>query len=103
MEDLTRLLEKPARKPRNPVQTRIAEIRLVTARSSTRSGRVPKCHLASRPGGRHPGRVEEEQGIYRGEVTSIMVALADIYADTGRILVLLGDEEDDDEEEEKDS
>jgi hypothetical protein len=47
--------------------------------------------------------VDEEQGIYRGEVISIMFALADIYADTGRILTTLGDEEDDDEEEETDS
>lgn len=32
-----------------------------------------------------------------------MFALADIYADTGRILAFLGDEEDDDEEEETDA
>ena len=45
--------------------------------------------------------MDEEQGIYRGEVRSIMFALADIYTDTRRILVLLGDEEDDDEEKEE--
>ena len=43
--------------------------------------------------------MDEEQGIYRGEVIEMMGALADIYVDTGRILTILGDEEDDDEEE----
>ncbi len=48
--------------------------------------------------------MDEEQGIYRGEVTSIMVALADINADRGRILALLDDDkEDEDEEEETDA
>ena len=46
--------------------------------------------------------MDEEQGIYRGEVMTMMGALADIYADTGRILAILGDEEEGDEEEEVD-
>ena len=41
--------------------------------------------------------MDEEQGIYRGEVLAIMGALADIYTDTGRILANLRDEEDDGE------
>jgi hypothetical protein len=47
--------------------------------------------------------VDEEQGIYRGEVAAIMGALADIHVDTGRILQLLGDGEDGDEPEEMDA
>jgi hypothetical protein len=47
--------------------------------------------------------VDEEQGIYRGEVLAMMGALSDIYVDTGRILQLLGDEEDGDEPEEMDT
>ena len=47
--------------------------------------------------------MDEEQGIYRGEVRVMMGALADIYVDTGRILAILGDEEDGDEEEEVDT
>jgi hypothetical protein len=47
--------------------------------------------------------VEEEPGIYRGEVAVMMGVLADIYVDTGRILQLLGDEEDGDEAEEMDT
>ncbi len=47
--------------------------------------------------------MDEEQGIYRDEVRVMMGALADIDADTGRILAILGDEEDGDEEEEVDS
>ena len=47
--------------------------------------------------------MDEQQGIYRGEVLTIMGALADIYADTGRILAILGYEEDGDEEEEMDA
>ena len=47
--------------------------------------------------------MDEEQGIYRGEVRLMMGALADIYVDTGRILAILGDKEDGDEPEEVDS
>jgi hypothetical protein len=47
--------------------------------------------------------MDEEKGIYRGEVIAIMGALADISADTARILAILGDEEDDNEEEEEDA
>jgi hypothetical protein len=47
--------------------------------------------------------VDEEQEIYRGEVSTIMGALADSYVDTGQILQLLGDEEDGDEPEEMDA
>jgi hypothetical protein len=43
--------------------------------------------------------VDEELGIYRGEVITIMGALADISADTMEILAIVrGDEEDDEEE-----
>jgi hypothetical protein len=47
--------------------------------------------------------VDEEQGIYRGEVMVMMGALADIHVDTSRILQLLGYEEDGDEPEEMDT
>jgi len=43
--------------------------------------------------------VNEEQGIYRGEVHAIMFALADIRATTRAILRVLTDDEDGDEEE----
>jgi hypothetical protein len=49
--------------------------------------------------------VDEEQGIYRGEVLAIMGALADIQADTQAILAILdeGEDDEDDETEEMDS
>lgn len=47
--------------------------------------------------------MDEEQGIYRGEVHAIMIALADISANTRAILSVLTDDEDGDEEEEVDS
>ena len=47
--------------------------------------------------------MDEDQGIYRGEVPAIMGALADIYADTSRILAILDPEEDDGEAKEMDS
>ena len=53
-----------------------------------------------RRGLRHPGRVEEAQGIYRGEVRSIMVALATIMGEVKAILAYL--EGDDGEEEAED-
>lgn len=40
--------------------------------------------------------MEEEQGIYRGEVTTMMIALADISVNVTRILAYI--EGDDDEE-----
>lgn len=47
--------------------------------------------------------MEEETGIYRGEVIAIMGALADVSSDTKAILTILrGLEEDDEEEEEED-
>jgi hypothetical protein len=51
---------------------------------------------------RHPGGVDEEQGIYRDEVMEIFGALADISSDTLEILAILRgeNEEDDDGEEE---
>lgn len=51
---------------------------------------------------RHPGQVDEEQGIYRDEVLEIFGALADISSDTVQILAILrdDDEEGDDAEEE---
>jgi hypothetical protein len=47
--------------------------------------------------------VDEERGIYRGEVMVMMGALADIQANTTEILAILRDEEDGDEEEETDT
>jgi hypothetical protein len=48
--------------------------------------------------------MEEERGIYRGEVHAILGGLADISYDTLRILAILrGDDEEDDEEEEDDA
>jgi hypothetical protein len=47
--------------------------------------------------------VEEEQGIYRGEVIEIMGALADLRVDVRRILWYIeGGEDDEWEEEEED-
>ena len=43
--------------------------------------------------------MEEEQGIYRGEVQSIMIALADIHVGVTALLDYI--EGDDDEEEEE--
>ena len=43
--------------------------------------------------------MDEEQGIYRGEVLVMMGALADIYTDTSKILAILDPEEDYGEEE----
>ena len=57
-------------------------------------------HLAPLPSVRHRGGVDEEQGIYRGEVRSIMIALADITVDVKTVLGYI--EGDDDEEEEED-
>ena len=47
--------------------------------------------------------MDEERGIYRGEVMVMMGALADIHAETGEILAILRDEENGDEEEEVDA
>ena len=48
--------------------------------------------------------MDEQAGIYRGEVVAIMGALADIYADTSRILdILENDGEDSGEAEEMDA
>jgi hypothetical protein len=43
--------------------------------------------------------VEEETGIYRGEVIAIMGALADVSADTAAIVAILTEGDDGDEEE----
>jgi hypothetical protein len=43
--------------------------------------------------------VDEAQGIYRGEVLTIMGALADIHARTATILAILTGEDEDEEEE----
>jgi hypothetical protein len=48
--------------------------------------------------------VDEELGIYRGEVLTIMGALADTSSDTSEILAILRENDwDDDEAEEMDS
>ena len=45
--------------------------------------------------------MEEEQGIYRGEVTTMMIALADIKFNVLKIVAYIeGDDEDEEEEEE---
>jgi hypothetical protein len=49
---------------------------------------------------RHADCVEEEQGIYRGEVRAMMLALADIRDGVDRILGYLEGEDDEEEEEE---
>jgi hypothetical protein len=43
--------------------------------------------------------MEEEQGIYRGEVRSMMIALADLTVGVRRILAYLGGGDDEPEEE----
>jgi len=43
--------------------------------------------------------MDEEQGIYRGEVMAMMVALADISADTKTILRYIEGDENEEEEE----
>ena len=45
--------------------------------------------------------VPEEMGIYRGEVLTIMQALADIHVNTNTILRLLEDEDEAEEEEDE--
>jgi hypothetical protein len=50
---------------------------------------------------RHSHGVEEEQGIYRGEVLTMMGKLADIDVNVRRIVAYIFDEEDEDEEEEE--
>jgi hypothetical protein len=47
--------------------------------------------------------MDEERGIYRGEVLAMMGALADIQADTIEILAILRGEEENDEAEEMDA
>ena len=49
----------------------------------------------------HPGQVDEEQGIYRGEVTEIMWKLADIEVLVKRILAYIEGDDDEWEEEEE--
>ena len=47
--------------------------------------------------------MEEEQGIYRGEVIAMMLALADINANVKDIVAyIFGEDEDEEEEEEVD-
>jgi hypothetical protein len=46
--------------------------------------------------------VDEEQGIYRGEVETMMGALADIHVGVEQILAFLYGEDGDGEEEEED-
>ena len=61
----------------------------------------PGCnrHLAPPQHIRHRGSVDEEQGIYRGEVSSIMFALADIMVDVRTILGSVRGDDDEAEEE----
>ena len=58
-------------------------------------------HLARRPSCSDHLVVPEEMGIYRGEVATIMGALADIRVDLEYIRLLL--EDDDEAEEEEDT
>ena len=58
--------------------------------------------LRGRPSRRHPRFVDEEQGIYRGEVTTMMGVLADINVHVNEILAYIeGDDDDEWEEEEE--
>ena len=66
-------------------------------------GRAVAADILRASSGRHSDRVDEEQGIYRGEVLAIMIALADIHANTRAILAILDSDEEDDEAEEVDS
>ena len=61
----------------------------------SRFGRAPGRHLAAAWAGRHPGVTDEEQGIYRAEVSTIMIALTDIMVD---VRTMLGHIEGDDDE-----
>jgi hypothetical protein len=63
-------------------------------------GRGSRRHLALRRLLRHGDEMDEEQGIYRGEVRSIMIALADLTVEVRTILGYI--EGDDYEEEEED-
>jgi hypothetical protein len=67
------------------------------------AGHGHRGHLAGGSRQGHAVRVDEEQGIYRGEVLAMMGALADIQVETRAIFQLLMGEEDGDEEEEVDS
>ena len=58
-------------------------------------------HLAQASSRRHPGRVEEEQGIYRGEVITMMGVLADINVHVNEILAYIEGGDDDEWEEEE--
>ena len=49
------------------------------------------------------GAVDEESGIYRGEVMAMLGALADIYTDTTEIVAILRGYGEDDEGEEMDT
>jgi len=61
---------------------------------------VPFGHLAGRIGLGHDGAMAEEMGIYRGEVITIMEALADLRADVTAIRdYLFGDDEEEEEQE----
>jgi hypothetical protein len=51
----------------------------------------------------HSVAVDEDQGIYRGEVFTIMGTLSDIVTDTREILAILHGYDDEDDEEEMDS
>ena len=66
-------------------------------------GLAPAGQLAELLSSGHPGLVDEEQGIYRGEVMVMMGALADIQTYNREILAILRDEEEGDEEEEADT
>ena len=68
------------------------------------AGHRPSGHLVRPATGWHRDDVDEEEGIYRGEVMAILGALADISSDTLRILAILrGEDEEDDGDEELDA
>ena len=50
-------------------------------------------HLVAAAAFGHDGLVAEEMGIYRGEVRTIMIALADMRVDLRRVRELLEDED----------
>jgi hypothetical protein len=57
--------------------------------------------LAAMDSSRHPRQVDEEQGIYREEVTTMMGVLADINVNVEKILAYIRGEADDEWEEEE--
>jgi hypothetical protein len=79
----------------------------IVHRGRSHLGHVPilrgaRGRLAGRESRRHPREVDEAQWIYRGEVTAMTIALADISVNVERILSPLEGGDDGEWEEEED-